>query len=782
MKNIPSALKAHYKSRFTTTCTMWHITMTSGDELFFTDHDKDIIYEEELYVSAAGFSTTALESHSDLSVDNINIESFVSDQSGINVGTEEGFFVSSRVERFVPKFWTVDGPRSANFCLTTAGRSARVDFTSRLDNDLVGLIWASEDTHDHRMLAYATNRDYRGCVLDFDLTVGGSAPAINDVTKALALTINGRDAAGVTTQWIIPLFRYMNPNDITTAHYSGHVTLNFDALGSGFNADVPVYTGDIDNFFISCITSGWFVGSTGTALSGNQTAFLQLDNVTATGGNSTIIANQGVVPAHSLGMCTSYDDHYNQSPERILANTYALGYRTDINHYCGMSVFPEKKWNSTLGQLQVVNTPGGDTTDPISLSARVWHANFLSIAHSYGYNVTYSVSFETYSVYTNTDWVQRDWEGRFGFTGYSPPSYLFSPCNTQGMQYLKACFLSIANVMYSVGAGPNGKRQIQIGEPWWWVQTDNNHPCIYDNATRTAFNAATGLFMASVGDVFSANPNSPAINASMTTFVRNALGQACQDIRTYLRGTYSDVWVSLLPFLPTIESCDFERAINRPDSYYAYPNFDFFQTEAYDWIIFNQMDKVPFAITYPRDTLGYPTNRIQYLAGFVPDLTSSGTSSIPPGFDPSVGPKTLWKRIFTNTHDFEADAIWKQLVWAYTIVMRDSITYREKGSIRAFYYRGKYVQVYPPRSIGGISQDDLRSGRLDYADVEIFEVNYNDLTMGKNTLRTGKLGEISAGTLSLQVELRGLTQQLTRKIIRLTSKTCMADLGDPSAR
>jgi hypothetical protein len=216
MKNIPSALKAHYKSRFTTTCTMWHITMTSGDELFFTDHDKDIIYEEELYVSAAGFSTTALESHSDLSVDNINIESFVSDQSGINVGTEEGFFVSSRVERFVPKFWTVDGPRSSNFCLTTAGRSARVDFTSRLDNDLVGLIWASEDTHDHRMLAYATNRDYRGCVLDFDLTVGGSAPAINDVTKALALTINGRDAAGVTTQWIIPLFRYMNPNDITS--------------------------------------------------------------------------------------------------------------------------------------------------------------------------------------------------------------------------------------------------------------------------------------------------------------------------------------------------------------------------------------------------------------------------------------------------------------------------------------------------------------------------------------------------------------------------------------
>jgi hypothetical protein len=268
MKNIPSALKAHYKSRFTTTCTMWHITMTSGDELFFTDHDKDIIYEEELYVSAAGFSTTALESHSDLSVDNINIESFVSDQSGINVGTEEGFFVSSRVERFVPKFWTVDGPRSSNFCLTTAGRSARVDFTSRLDNDLVGLIWASEDTHDHRMLAYATNRDYRGCVLDFDLTVGGSAPAINDVTKALALTINGRDAAGVTTQWIIPLFRYMNPNDITTAHYSGHVTLNFDALGSGFNADVPVYTGDIDNFFISCITSGMVRRQHWYALSG----------------------------------------------------------------------------------------------------------------------------------------------------------------------------------------------------------------------------------------------------------------------------------------------------------------------------------------------------------------------------------------------------------------------------------------------------------------------------------------------------------------------------------
>jgi uncharacterized phage protein (TIGR02218 family) len=66
----------------------------------------------------------------------------------------------------------------------------------------------------------------------------------------------------------------------------------------------------------------------------------------------------------------------------------------------------------------------------------------------------------------------------------------------------------------------------------------------------------------------------------------------------------------------------------------------------------------------------------------------------------------------------------------------------------------------------------------DYAAIEIFEVNYLDLTMGKNILRVGTLGEVKTGRSSFVTELRGLMQAYSRTIVRLTTKECSADLGD----
>ena len=77
-----------------------------------------------------------------------------------------------------------------------------------------------------------------------------------------------------------------------------------------------------------------------------------------------------------------------------------------------------------------------------------------------------------------------------------------------------------------------------------------------------------------------------------------------------------------------------------------------------------------------------------------------------------------------------------------------------------------------------ITEEDIHSGTWDYAEVEIFEVNYADLTMGKNVLRSGTLGEVKAGRNKFVAELRGLMQAYSRTIVRLTTKDCTADLGD----
>lgn len=77
-----------------------------------------------------------------------------------------------------------------------------------------------------------------------------------------------------------------------------------------------------------------------------------------------------------------------------------------------------------------------------------------------------------------------------------------------------------------------------------------------------------------------------------------------------------------------------------------------------------------------------------------------------------------------------------------------------------------------------ITEADVQSGRWDYAAIELFEVNYADLSMGKNVLRSGTLGEVRAGRATFTAELRGLMQAYSRTIVRLTTQDCTADLGD----
>lgn len=77
-----------------------------------------------------------------------------------------------------------------------------------------------------------------------------------------------------------------------------------------------------------------------------------------------------------------------------------------------------------------------------------------------------------------------------------------------------------------------------------------------------------------------------------------------------------------------------------------------------------------------------------------------------------------------------------------------------------------------------ITEDDVRSGRWDYAQVEFFKVVYTDLSLGRDDVRYGTLGEVRAGRLKVVGELRGLFQKLSRKFTPVVTKECLNDLGD----
>lgn len=77
-----------------------------------------------------------------------------------------------------------------------------------------------------------------------------------------------------------------------------------------------------------------------------------------------------------------------------------------------------------------------------------------------------------------------------------------------------------------------------------------------------------------------------------------------------------------------------------------------------------------------------------------------------------------------------------------------------------------------------ITEEDIEAGKYDFAEVEIFQVNYEDVSQGRVWLRRGWIGEVSYGRGLFVAEVRGLMQKLSQKIGDVFSPLCRATLGD----
>jgi uncharacterized phage protein (TIGR02218 family) len=73
MKAISAALKAHLAQEVTSLCTCWEIYRKDGVSLYFTDLDVPLLFGGVEYLPAAGYNKTAIESSSDMSVDNFDV-------------------------------------------------------------------------------------------------------------------------------------------------------------------------------------------------------------------------------------------------------------------------------------------------------------------------------------------------------------------------------------------------------------------------------------------------------------------------------------------------------------------------------------------------------------------------------------------------------------------------------------------------------------------------------------------------------------------------------------
>ncbi|HEX7753554.1 MAG TPA: DUF2460 domain-containing protein [Novosphingobium sp.] len=555
------------------------------------------------------------------------------------------------IQRFDPRFWTVNFPRPMMAAvITTAPDALRVDATFLRCGDLAGLIWESTDRHDHPLLAYATERDYAHCTLSFRWRSSGVIPL--DAVHGPTLTIEGRDAAGSPRAWYVRLWNYAQgtPED-------AQVTLPFSALAGGFlhpsEAD-PVHPAQIDRLFVSLVPPGYASGST-DPLPAAADAWIELSQIRCEGERAVIAIGDVIVPPHGLAAATAFDDCGTQTPARLIRNLRGLGYRGSLLHYLGMSHY--FRLEASGGDYIV---PG--TGDPLCIPARAWHRAFFAECAARGFSPIASLSYELLAMHCPSAWQQRAWNGDAARTGWDPPSALLSPAHAAAMAWLREVAGEFAAIMRDAGV----PIRFQVGEPWWWIMADGR-PCLYDDAAS----AALGGSPVEIADMrASLDAARKALLDAAGALLAGSTAALVDAVR--VAAAPAEAEALLLAFLPTVldPAMPEARRANLPTGWAA-PAFDRLQLEDYDWLTagHDALRRDGYAVANAR--LGYPPEEQDYLAGFALNPAESD----------------LWRAIDRGADEALARGAHEVFVWASPQICRDGyvrLPMPEEDTMQAF--------------------------------------------------------------------------------------------------
>ncbi|ODP37035.1 DUF2460 domain-containing protein [Sphingomonas turrisvirgatae] len=543
--------------------------------------------------------------------------------------------------RFDPRFWTVNFPRPMMASVvSTAPDALRVDAVFYRQDDLAGLIWESEDRHDHALLAYETRRDYRDCRLRFRWRSSGVLPL--DAVNGPVLTIEGRDATGELRAWYVRLWNHAQgtPEDAT-------VSIDFASVVGGFmlpdEAD-PLWAGDIDRMFVSLVPAGFT--AVDAALDPPVDAWVELSEIAVEGPGAVLGIGEVVVPEHGLSICSGYDDSYHMTPARLLRNALQLGYRGDIVHYVGMSHYFRLE---AVGDGYCVSLTGGALNGPCA----AWHADFAKRAKALGFGIIWSLSYELFDAHCPEAWKQRAHDGSPALTGWTPPSTLLSPAKGEAVAYLQA----VARAFVGIGSAAGLAIKFQVGEPWWWVMPDGRL-CIHDAAARAA-----------LGDPAEQNvrgdPDTAVLDAAGALLAASTAA-LCEAVRA----DAADAILLLLAYLPTVldlAAPEVKRA-NLPVEW-AYPAFDMLQLEDYDWAAAGNGVATARGVALAETRLGYPVDRQHYFAGFVLNREDAHQ----------------WRGIVDAADAAQRRGVAATFIWALPQVIRDGFTYfDQEDDVQAF--------------------------------------------------------------------------------------------------
>jgi len=545
---------------------------------------------------------------------------------------------SDFIQRFDPRFWTIDFPRPMMASVVTTGAdSLRVDLEFHSTNELAGLIWDSTDRFDHPLLAYETDLDYARTTLSFRWRSGGVVRL--DQSHGPTLTIEGRDANGASRSWYVRLWNYAKgtPDDAV-------ITLPFSGLAGGWLLDEtkqPVNPHAIERMFISIAPPGHDPANAGL-LPAPVVGWVELTGITCSGDRPMLTIGEILLPPHDLMMATAYDDSYNLAPSRLLRGLRGLGYRDAITHYVGMSHY----YRLTRGES---GTLQAGRTEPLCAPAEAWHRSFFTQCERLGYRAIISLSYELFAEHCPPQWQQRFSDGSPALTGWVPPSALLSPANATAMSFLQAVAARFVRLAMDAGL----PIAFQVGEPWWWALPDGRI-ALYDDAARAAFGGNPPI----IKDLREPLSDEQTALLDRAGEMLAASTGAVRDRVVQEAGGEAETM--LLLFTPTFLDARMPevRRANLPRGW-AWPAYQRLQLEDYDWLTDgNQGDRYQ-AYEAVQQRLGYPLERQDYLAGFVLKREDADL---------------YWRRIDVGIDEAAKRGVARRFVWALPLVNRDGYT------------------------------------------------------------------------------------------------------------
>lgn len=116
MKPISAELATHLEGEVTTLAYCWKLTRRDGAVLGFTDHDRDLVVDGQLYAAATGMSPSAVSASAGLKVDELDIEGMLDSEAIAQEDILDGTYDYAEVTLFLVNY---NAPEDGTLVLRT---------------------------------------------------------------------------------------------------------------------------------------------------------------------------------------------------------------------------------------------------------------------------------------------------------------------------------------------------------------------------------------------------------------------------------------------------------------------------------------------------------------------------------------------------------------------------------------------------------------------------------------------------------------------------------------